>query len=72
MIKNSQSYRGEEKWTASCDTCSTETPQKDFPTAGEAADHARLAGFVTREGQQLVDPMTWHCTACVGKQQTRK
>jgi hypothetical protein len=52
-----------EKCVVCCDSCKRPTPKADHPTAGDAADHARHAGFVTR-GEGIINPMTWHCPAC--------
>ncbi len=57
---------GIEKNTILCDQKNCvhpATPKVDHPTAGDAADHARTVGYITR-GEGIVDPMQWVCPAC--------
>lgn len=64
MIKDMMQYklsmRKEEQFTIHCQTCGLVTPQQNFEDAGDAADHARLAGFTTRFSSNIA-PATWHC-----------
>jgi hypothetical protein len=60
MIKHKVSVRKEDQHTVHCDTCNEPTPQQNFETAGDAADHARVAGFTTKFSSNIA-PATWHC-----------
>ena len=48
MIVKTISARKEEQFTTHCDKCQEPTPQKNFGTAGDAADLARRSGFITK------------------------
>lgn len=63
MIKRIVSCKNDEEFTVHCDSCRAPTPQQKHATAGEAADHARLAGFTTKFAY-LTAPCTWHCPKC--------
>lgn len=60
MIQHKVSARKEDQYTVTCDTCGAATPHTNFETAGDAADHARHAGFTTRF-TSLIAPATWQC-----------
>ena len=60
MIQHKVSIRKEDQYTVVCDNCGVSTPQNNFETAGDAADHARLAGFTTHFSSAIA-PAAWHC-----------
>lgn len=60
MIQHKVSIRKEDQYTTHCDVCGLATPQGNFETAGDAADHARFAGFTTHFISQIA-PASWRC-----------
>ena len=63
MIEHVISPRAEDHWTVHCDKCKKPTPQKNFATAGDAADLARRAGWTTKF-RDNVSPAQWICDDC--------
>jgi hypothetical protein len=60
MIQHKVSARKEDQYTVHCDACGETTPRQNFETAGDAADHARIAGFVTKFAS-MISPAKWEC-----------
>lgn len=60
MIQHRVSARKEDQYTVHCDTCQAATPQGNFETAGDAADHARFAGFTTHF-TSMISGASWRC-----------
>lgn len=63
MIIHNVSSRHEDQYTVHCSKCKIPTPQKNFATAGDAADLARRANWVTKF-RTLSSPAEWFCPEC--------
>lgn len=63
MIQHTTSIRAEDQFTVHCDKCQAPTPQKNFATAGDAADLARRAGWITKFKNNIALGQ-WICETC--------